>query len=139
MFEETLDALSQLAEHKAMPFPPGFRGLDIDDQDMVMLDADVYGYALGVLEGPLDEQRGKGVIRLTAVFEKLSRRSTTSMRPGTTRTYATWLRWLPKSRLYARSSPPTGKIRPARGRGGWMCGDVRPMGARRPSLPVCAD
>ncbi|WP_331733880.1 hypothetical protein OH786_38015 (plasmid) [Streptomyces atratus] len=70
MLEEKLDALSQLGEHKAMPFPPGFRGLDIQDQDMVMLDADVYGYALGVLEGPLDEQRGKGVIRLTAVFEK---------------------------------------------------------------------
>lgn len=54
MFEEKLDALSQmLAEHRATPFPPGFRGLDIEDQDiedqdMVMLDADAYGYALGV-------------------------------------------------------------------------------------------
>jgi hypothetical protein len=72
MSEEKLDALSQvLAEHMAMPFPPGFRGLDIEDQDMVMLDADAYGYALGVLQGPLDEQRGGGLIRLTAVFENV--------------------------------------------------------------------
>jgi hypothetical protein len=72
MFEEKLDTLSQMmAEHMAMPFPPGFRGLDIEDQDMVMLGADTYGYARGVLKGPLDEQRGKGLIRLTAVFEKV--------------------------------------------------------------------
>ncbi|AJT69561.1 hypothetical protein T261_7964 [Streptomyces lydicus] len=72
MFEEKLDALSRImTEHMAMPFPPGFRGLDIEDQDMVMLGADAYGYALGVLKGPLDEQRGKGLIRLTAVFEKV--------------------------------------------------------------------
>ncbi|MFE7788728.1 hypothetical protein [Streptomyces sp. NPDC057460] len=33
MFEEKLEALSQvMAEHLAMPFPPGFRGLDIKDQ-----------------------------------------------------------------------------------------------------------
>ncbi|MHB9858095.1 hypothetical protein [Streptomyces sp. YIM S03343] len=44
MFEEKLDALSQMmAEHMAMPFPPRFRGLDIEDQDMVILDADAYG------------------------------------------------------------------------------------------------
>ncbi|WP_405409737.1 hypothetical protein [Streptomyces decoyicus] len=72
MVEEKLDALSQMmAEHMALSFPPGFRGLDLEDQDMVMLGADVYGYALGVLKGPLDEQRGKGLIRLTAVFEKV--------------------------------------------------------------------
>jgi hypothetical protein len=70
MFEEKLDALSQMmAEHMAMPFPPGFRGLEIEDQDMVMLGADTYGYCLGVLKGPLDEQRDRGLIRLTAVFE----------------------------------------------------------------------
>ncbi|MFK4208630.1 hypothetical protein [Streptomyces sp. NPDC030920] len=41
MFEEKFDALSRMmAEHKAMPFPPGLRGLDVEDQDMVMLDAD---------------------------------------------------------------------------------------------------
>ena len=34
-----------------MPFPPGFRGLEIEDEDMVMLDADAYGYAQGVLNG----------------------------------------------------------------------------------------
>ncbi|MER5302641.1 hypothetical protein ABT039_24690 [Streptomyces lasiicapitis] len=72
MIQEKLDVLSQMmAEHMAMPFPPGFRGLDIEDQDMVMLGANAYGYALGVLNGPLDEQRGKGLIRLTTVFEKV--------------------------------------------------------------------
>lgn len=72
MFEEKLDALSQMsAEHMAMPFPPGFRGLDIEDQDMVLLDADAYGYALRVLKGPLDEQCRGGSIRLTALFEKV--------------------------------------------------------------------
>ncbi|KUN76557.1 hypothetical protein [Streptomyces griseoruber] len=72
MVEEKLDALSQMmAEHRAMPFPAGFRGLDIEDQDMVMLDADTYGYAQGVLNGPLDEHRGTGLIRLTAVLERV--------------------------------------------------------------------
>jgi hypothetical protein len=70
MFEERLDAQSQMmAEHMAMPFPPGFRGLDIEGQDMVLLDADAYGYASSALKGPLDEQRRAGLLRLTAVFE----------------------------------------------------------------------
>ncbi|MEW1775156.1 hypothetical protein [Streptomyces sp. NPDC086777] len=72
MFQEKLDALSQMtAEHMAMPFPPSLRGLDIEDQDMVMPGADTYGCCLGVLKGPLDEQRGRGLIRLTAVFEEV--------------------------------------------------------------------
>ena len=72
MSEEKLDALSRMmAEHMAMPFPPGFRGLEIEDQDMVMLDADAYGYAQGVLKGPLDGQRGRGLIRLAAAFERV--------------------------------------------------------------------
>ncbi|MFI9588553.1 hypothetical protein ACIHCQ_43850 [Streptomyces sp. NPDC052236] len=72
LLEEKLDALSQMmAEHMAMPFPPGFRGLDVDGQDMVLLDADVYGYASGALKGPLDQQRRAGLLRLTAVFEKV--------------------------------------------------------------------
>ncbi|MEU3521597.1 hypothetical protein ABZ770_41245 [Streptomyces sp. NPDC006654] len=34
MLEEKLDALSQMmAEHMANPFPPGFRGRDVLDQD----------------------------------------------------------------------------------------------------------
>ncbi|BCJ64849.1 hypothetical protein [Polymorphospora rubra] len=70
MFEEKLDALSQMvAEHMAMPFPPSFRGLDIEGQDMVLLDADAYGYASSALKDPLDEQRRAGFLRLTAVFE----------------------------------------------------------------------
>jgi hypothetical protein len=72
MFEEKLDALSRMmAEHMARPFPPGFRGLDIEDQDMVMLDADAYGYAACVLEGPLTERHRTGLMRLTAVFAKV--------------------------------------------------------------------
>lgn len=72
MFEEKLDALSRMtAEHMAMPFPPGFRGLDIEDQNMVMLDADAYGYATSVLEGPLIEEHRAALTRLTAVFDKV--------------------------------------------------------------------
>ncbi|MFF1271094.1 hypothetical protein OHA57_39670 (plasmid) [Streptomyces anulatus] len=72
MFEEKLNALSQMmAEHMAAPFPPGFRGLDIEGQDMVLLDADVYGLASVALEGPLDEQRRAGLLRLTVVFERV--------------------------------------------------------------------
>ncbi|MFF5208879.1 hypothetical protein [Streptosporangium sp. NPDC000396] len=72
MLEEKLDALSQMmAEHMAMPFPPGFRGLDIEDQDMVMLDANAYGFAGGVLKGPLSEQHRAGLTRLTSVFEEV--------------------------------------------------------------------
>lgn len=72
MFEEKLEALSQMmAEHMAMPFPPDFRGLDIEGQDMVLLDADAYGYASVALNGPLDHQRRAGLLRLTAVFERV--------------------------------------------------------------------
>jgi hypothetical protein len=38
---------------------------------MVMLDADAYSYALGVLKGPLNEQQRAGLTRMTAVFEKV--------------------------------------------------------------------
>ncbi|AJE42781.1 hypothetical protein [Streptomyces nodosus] len=59
------------AEHMALPFPPGFRGLDIEGQDMVMLDADAYGYATSALERPLTEQHRAGLTQLTAVFDKV--------------------------------------------------------------------
>ncbi|MEV5508302.1 hypothetical protein [Streptomyces orinoci] len=72
MFEEKLDALSRMAaEHTALPFPSGFRGLDIEDQDTVTLDADAYGYATSVLKGPISEQRFVGLTRLVAVFDKV--------------------------------------------------------------------
>jgi hypothetical protein len=72
MFEEKFDALSQMmAAHMSMPFPPSFRGLDIEGQDMVLLDADTYGYASGVLKGPLNEQHRAGLMRLTAAFKKV--------------------------------------------------------------------
>ncbi|MFJ8085385.1 hypothetical protein ACIQ6Y_32985 [Streptomyces sp. NPDC096205] len=72
MPEEKSDALSRMtAEHMARPFPPGFRGLDIEGQDMVLLDADAYGYAMGVLDGPLSEQHRAGLMRMAAVLEKV--------------------------------------------------------------------
>ncbi|MFF7474470.1 hypothetical protein [Streptomyces sp. NPDC008092] len=72
MLEEKLDALSQLmARHMAAPFPPGFRNRDVEDQDMVLLDADAYGYAAGALEGPLDQRRRAGLTRVTAVLAKV--------------------------------------------------------------------
>ncbi|MFC9261341.1 hypothetical protein ACFRFJ_30565 [Streptomyces hydrogenans] len=72
MLEEKLDALAQvMAEHMARPFPPGCRGLDVEGQDMVLLDADSYGYAAVVREGPLSEQHRAGLTRLTSVFGKV--------------------------------------------------------------------
>ncbi|MFE1911910.1 hypothetical protein [Streptomyces anandii] len=68
--EDKLIALAQMmAEHMARPFPPGMRGLDNDGQDMVLLDADAYGYASGVLKGSLDGRRRAGLTALPAVFE----------------------------------------------------------------------
>lgn len=70
MFEEKIDVLAQMmAGHMARPFPPGFRGRDIEGQDMVLLDADAYAYAACALEGSLDERRHAGLLRLAAVFE----------------------------------------------------------------------
>lgn len=72
MLEEKLDALAQMmADHMARPFPPGCRGLDFEGQDMVLLDADAYGYAAGVREGPLSEQHRAGLTRLTSAFAKV--------------------------------------------------------------------
>ncbi|MFC8623647.1 hypothetical protein [Streptomyces anulatus] len=72
MMQKNLDALSQIvAECRAMPFPKGFRGLDVEDQDMVMLDADTAGYVSRVLVGPLPEPAREGLIRLVGVFEKV--------------------------------------------------------------------
>ncbi|MGW3045994.1 hypothetical protein ACWC9T_39705 [Kitasatospora sp. NPDC001159] len=58
-------------EYRAMPFPNGFRGLDIGDQDMVMLDADTAGYVYRVLEGPLPVPSRQRLMRLVGVFEKV--------------------------------------------------------------------
>ncbi|KUN84619.1 hypothetical protein [Streptomyces griseoruber] len=63
-----LDALSRMtAEQMAMPFPPGFRGLDVDHQDLVMPDADAHGYAASALEGPLSEQHRTGLTHMRRV------------------------------------------------------------------------
>ncbi|GIG70516.1 hypothetical protein [Phytomonospora endophytica] len=82
MLDEKLDALSQMmAQHMARPFPPGLRGLEIDDQDLVMLDADAYGCVASVREGPLSERHRAGLTQLTSVFE--------SVLPAIDDTYAT--------------------------------------------------
>ncbi|MFC9751360.1 hypothetical protein [Streptomyces niveus] len=72
MIRKRLDALAQMMdEYLAMPFPNGFRGLDVEGQDMVMLDADTAGYVYRVLDGPLPEPSREGLIRLVGVFEKV--------------------------------------------------------------------
>lgn len=72
MIQKKLDALAQMMdEYRAMPFPSRFRGLDIEDQDMVMLDADTAGYTYRVLKGPLPAPSRGGLIRLVGVFEKV--------------------------------------------------------------------
>ncbi|MEU4587748.1 hypothetical protein AB0F92_37800 [Kitasatospora aureofaciens] len=72
MIQEKLDALSQMMdEYRTMPFPAGFRGLAIEDQDMVMLDADTAGYASRVLKGPLTEPSRGGLMRLVGAFKKV--------------------------------------------------------------------
>lgn len=72
MLDEKLDALAQMmAEHMARPFPPGFRGLDVEGRDMVMLDSDAYAYAACVHEGLLSEQARVRLTRLTSAFEKV--------------------------------------------------------------------
>ncbi|MCQ1582549.1 hypothetical protein [Streptomyces parvus] len=72
MIQKKLDALAQMNDaYWAMPFPRGFRGLDVEDQDMVMLDADTAGYVSRVLQGPLPEPSREGLTRLVGVFEKV--------------------------------------------------------------------
>ncbi|WP_329468303.1 hypothetical protein [Streptomyces sp. NBC_01431] len=52
MLEEKLEALSRVtSEHMAMPFPPGFRRVDVEDRDMLILDVAAYGYEADVLNG----------------------------------------------------------------------------------------
>ncbi|WP_367140763.1 MULTISPECIES: hypothetical protein [Streptomyces] len=73
MLKGKLDELAQMmADHMARPFPPGFRGLDVEGQDMVLLDADVYGCAASVREGwRLSEQHRASLTRLTSAFVKV--------------------------------------------------------------------
>ncbi|MDP5315646.1 hypothetical protein [Streptomyces poriferorum] len=72
MLDEKLDALAQMmAEHMARPFPPGFRGLDVEGRDMVMLDSDSYAYAACVHEGRLSEKVRVRLPRLTSAFGKV--------------------------------------------------------------------
>ncbi|WP_405861805.1 hypothetical protein OG361_40385 [Streptomyces sp. NBC_00090] len=112
MLEANLDALSRMmSEHMATPFPSGFRGLDIEGQDMVMLDADAYGYAAGVVNGPFSERHRAGLTQLTLVFEKVL----PAINDEYATTYYTHVRDMavrpPKSMAYVRSRarPPAPK------------------------------
>lgn len=72
MLADKLDALSRMTvEHMAMPFPPGFRGVDIEAQDMVMLDADAYGCAASALKGPLADRQRAALTRVLAAFDRV--------------------------------------------------------------------
>ncbi|MFI2618039.1 hypothetical protein [Streptomyces sp. NPDC018584] len=72
VFAEARDALARMvAAHMARPFPRGFRGRDVEDQDMVMLDADAYAYSANVLKGPLTDKHRADFERLVAVFDKV--------------------------------------------------------------------
>ncbi|GAA1387677.1 hypothetical protein GCM10009639_13000 [Kitasatospora putterlickiae] len=72
MVDEKLGALAQMmAEHMARPFPPDFRGVDIEGWDMVMLDSDAYAYATCVHEDLLSEQAHARLTRLTSAFRKV--------------------------------------------------------------------
>ncbi|QFZ79182.1 hypothetical protein GFH48_38790 [Streptomyces fagopyri] len=73
MLDEKLDALAQMmAQHMARPFPPGFRGLDVEGRDMVMLDSDAYAYAASVYEDLLSDQASARLTqRLTSAFGKV--------------------------------------------------------------------
>ncbi|MEV6541715.1 hypothetical protein [Streptomyces sp. NPDC051665] len=66
------DTLSRMmAQHMATPFPPDVRGPDIAGEDMVLLDANAYGYISGVREGPLDERRRTGLTRVAATITEV--------------------------------------------------------------------
>ncbi|MFD6294355.1 hypothetical protein ACFWFU_06065 [Streptomyces sp. NPDC060235] len=74
MLDDRLDALAQtLAELMARPFPPGFRGLDVEGRDMLMLASGAYGHAACVHEGVLSEQARASLTRLTSAFGKVLR------------------------------------------------------------------
>ncbi|MFE9021160.1 hypothetical protein ACFYNL_21705 [Streptomyces sp. NPDC007808] len=57
-------------EHCRAPFPAGFRGVDLDGVDLVMLDADVAGLVRGELADGLD---GEGVAMLWACVAGLDK------------------------------------------------------------------
>jgi len=71
--EPNRDQLMQLwMEHREAEFPGGFRGRDIADEDLVLLDADVAGCVSWAVAGPLDDQRlrtlRRGIERLAVVL-----------------------------------------------------------------------
>ena len=72
MLQDKLDTLARMmAEHMAAPFPPGFRGRDVEGRCMVLLDADTYGSAAPVVKRPLGERERAVLTRLTSAFERV--------------------------------------------------------------------
>jgi hypothetical protein len=58
-------------EHVRAPFPPRFRGRDIDGEDMVVLDSDIAGCVSSALSGHLDERRHLILVRCLVAVEKV--------------------------------------------------------------------
>ncbi|MER7515572.1 hypothetical protein [Streptomyces sp. NPDC126499] len=65
------DRLAELwEEHRSAPFPPGFRGVDIEGVELVLLDADVAALVRRELDGGLDDD---GVAALWACVADLGK------------------------------------------------------------------
>ncbi|MFB7239898.1 hypothetical protein ACFCXK_34585 [Streptomyces sp. NPDC056269] len=57
-------------EHRRAPYPDGFRGVDVEGVELILLDADVAGLVLRELDGGLDDD---GVATLWACLADLDR------------------------------------------------------------------
>ncbi|WP_424210601.1 hypothetical protein ACN20G_00055 [Streptomyces sp. BI20] len=58
-------------EHVRAPFPPHMRGLEIDGENMVLLDADIAGCVVSTLSGPLEDKRREVLLLCLAAVEKV--------------------------------------------------------------------
>ncbi|MFV6026875.1 hypothetical protein [Streptomyces sp. NPDC056264] len=57
-------------EHRRAPYPDGFRGVDVEGVELILLDADVAGLVLRELDGGLDDD---GIATLWACLADLDR------------------------------------------------------------------
>ncbi|CAL9612866.1 hypothetical protein SUDANB120_05683 [Streptomyces sp. enrichment culture] len=58
-------------EHLRAPFPDGFRGVDVDGVDLVLLDADVAGLVQSELSGGLDDEGIAVLWRCIAALDRI--------------------------------------------------------------------
>ncbi|MET9956209.1 hypothetical protein ABZ135_32345 [Streptomyces sp. NPDC006339] len=66
------DRLARLwDEHRRAPFPPGFRGVDVEGVELVLLDADVAGLVQRELHGGLDDRGVADLWRCVADLDKV--------------------------------------------------------------------